>query len=365
MRLLADEIRDGDSKMTHRQTKAFTMIELLVVIAIILILVAAVVPVLNEVWRDADVLKCKSNMKQVGTWFLTQAIVNKEYHGIGRKFDGTGSSTRHSPAEWADVHQRLLSSLDIEDNTITECPSADDSPLKPSWTTCSYIYLGSPAVTFQCQCTTCGVDDGYRDIWRWFWSGVQYHDDHNAYIDGHTEGTRNSSNSAAFKGIDLRGLPLADNVRFTPPKPNDIPTIPIHQDTDTFGDRERTYRENRALRAMPGTPSEHKGNPPIVADIVVFRTTDASDLPIYSDTSWKSTEMGKYVGSAPIPITEVVDRNMLYANHCLTSASSMKDWGINVFYSAGNVQWKPWNTLRFQVMHWRRTTVTEYDCYFF
>ncbi len=360
--------------MMHRRTRAFTLIELLVVIAIILILVAAIVPALNEVWRDADVLKCKSNMKQVGTWFLTQAIEKREYHGVGRMFDGDGSSNRHSPAEWPDIHQTLLSSLNINDKTITACPSSDDSPVKPAWSTCSYVYLGSPAVTFQCKCIECGADDESKDIWRWFWSGVQYHDDHNAYINnsyeaiGHTEGTRHSSTSTAFKGINLRGLPVADNIKWRRPQPvsaSDFPTIPIDQGTDSFGDTERTYRENRVLRALPGTPSEHYGNPPLVADIVVFRTTDADDLPVNSDESWSANEMGKYVGDTPIQITEIVERGMLYGNHCLTPASSMKDWGVNVFYSHGNLKWKSWDKMRFQVMHWRRTDVTEYDCYFF
>lgn len=333
--------------MTGPRTRAFTLIELLVVISIILILVAAVVPVLNSIWQRADVLQCKNNMKQIGLWFIQEAISHRAY---------PDSSDRYSPGEWGTIHTILLRSLGSRDNTITACPSAKDSPLIPVWATCSYAYVGSPAVTFECRCSSCvTADAGMKRIWRWFFSGVQYQKDHSALINGRTEGTGGTD------FIQLRGLPLADNVFFK--LDSGTPTIPYHQDTDTFEDRERTYLDNRALRALPGTPADHRAGQPLVADILAFRTTSLNDLPEASDTSWTANEMAKYHTAG-----EITDENkvgMLYANHCTTSASSKKDWGINVFFSTGNVVWKSWDEIRFQVMVWERTTETWIYCYFF
>ena len=332
--------------MTNGRTRAFTLIELLVVISIILILIATILPVLNEIWGDADRLQCKNNVRQVGLWFIQDALPRQAYD--------PGTSDRHSPGEWPNIHLRLLKSLKIADGTLTTCPSVRDSPLKPTGVTCSYAYLGSPAVTYECRCSSCGVEGGSKDIWKWYWSGVQYLGDHGAVIGSRTEG----GNFLRFKRV-----PLADNVVFNLDDSSAVPSIPYHQDTDSFEDRVRTYRDNRALRAMPGTPAEHRANQPLVADIVIFRTTNVDDLPMETNTSWKASEMGKFHADGAITDTNKI--GLLYANHCLSSASSRKDWGVNVFYSTGNVKWKPWDEVRFQVMEWMRTTSTRYDCYFF
>jgi len=345
--------------MTSGRRKAFTLIELLVVITIILILIAAIVPILNQIWRRADVLQCKNNMKQIGLWFIQEAVTHRSYH--------PGGTSRNSPAEWPDIHNILLSSLNIRSGTLTTCPSVKDSPLRPTGVTCSYAYLGHPAVTYECKCDACkhilevnGVptEEVGKRVWRWFWSGVKFLGGHGATIGNHTYGG-NLDN--------FTGLPLADNLVFQLGASDMPPRIPYHQDTDTFEDREWKFRDDRALRALPGTPAEHLANQPLLVDIVIFRTTNSSDLPTYAAGSWTATEMVKY--HSDTGITEIDDDNkigMLYANHCLTSASSKTDWGINVFYSAGNLVWKPWDELRFQIMEWRRyQTTTRYDCYFF
>ena len=356
--------------MTSSRTRAFTLIELLVVITIILILIAAIVPILNEVWRRADVLQCKNNMKQIGTWFITEAVASSAYsQASGLRGYPHGGSARYSPGEWGLIHGKLLKSLKVENGTLTTCPSVKDSPLKPTGVTCSYAYLGSPAVTYECRCDACeqtivvggaNVTVG-KHVWQWYWSGVLYNNGHD-----YNTGTRILGGD--FGGF--RRLPLADNLVFQLDD-GSTPTIPFHQETDTFEGRERTYRDNRALRALPETPADHRADQPLIADIVIFRTTNLDDLPEDAtddiNKSWGANDMAKF---RTAPNNEITDDNKigtLFANHCLTSASSRKDWGINIFYSNNRVAWKQWDEIRFQVMERMRVAGQDdrYDCYFF
>ena len=310
--------------MSDSRPKAFTLIELLVVITIILILVAVTLPVLNAIWQDASALRCKNNLKQMGLWFLQESVRNRIYH--------PGGDDRTSPGTWPDVHSMLVSSFKTTE--ITHCPSVKpDSALRPdAWSTCSYAYVGNMNLTYKCTCDACGSDPG-KKVWRLYWSGVNYTGDH---------------------GIDdvggnldkLKNLPLAANLYFQSKSVDEgeptSPTIPDHQDTDTFTSKDRKkFRDLRALRAMPITPSDHKINQPLLMDIVVYRTTGTAGMPTSSNTSWKATDLD---------ITEANKEGVLRANHCNTSATKKRGWGINVFYSSGNVEWKRWDELRFQVM---------------
>ena len=314
--------------MMSGRTKAFTLIELLVVVVIILILVAVMVPVLTKVWKGAEVVQCKNNMKQVGLWFVQEAVTNRMYH--------SGGSGRTGPGNWPDIHALLLTSLKTP--KITHCASVkENSPLRANaWATCSYAYLGNAAVTYSCKCSTCGDNPG-KQVWRFYWSGVDYKGDHG-----------NTDAGGDLNG--LKGLPLADNLVFLESSVDadeaNTPTIPEHQDTDQFATGDvKKFRDIRALRALPVSPADHRSNQPILCDFAVYRTGNFTftGAPTSSTTSWKATDLDDI-------ITEQNKVGLLFANHCVTSATGKNGWGINVFYSSGNIAWKRWDELRFQVM---------------
>ncbi|MFH1731318.1 MAG: type II secretion system protein [Planctomycetota bacterium] len=325
--------------MFNGRTKAFTLIELLVVVTIILILVAVILPVLNQIWRDAEAVKCKSNLRQVGLWFLQEAVRNHVYH--------SGGDGRTAPGLWPDIHSMLARSFRTTE--ITRCPSVKDSSLRPDWATCSYAYVGNMNLTYDCTCDTCGSSPG-KKVWRLYWAGVNYTGNHgNADAGG---------NFDRFKGMWPDNL--ADNLVFLKDsvdegEPNE-PTIPAHQDTDLFTSKDRKkFRDLRALRAVPITPSDNRSNRPLLMDILVYRRTGTADLPSASKTSWKATDL----------ILDADDNTgVLYANHCSTSAVKKTGWGINIFYSSGNVEWKRWDQLRFQVTAKNKASDT-YDSYFY
>ena len=65
------------SSNPNRKTRAFTLVELLVVIGIIALLVAILLPALNKARKQAQVVQCASNMKQIATALIQYMIDNK------------------------------------------------------------------------------------------------------------------------------------------------------------------------------------------------------------------------------------------------------------------------------------------------
>ena len=293
----------------HRN--AFTLIELLVVIAVIVLLAALTMPLIGEMFRRGDEMRCMNNLKQLGTYILSEALKQGSYP--------TGGT---SPGEWTATAGLARGAL--KSTSILQCPAAKTGPVTDPkrWASASYAYMGNLSPTYVCKCSTCGTDPG-KKIWTLYWAGVDY------------QGSHQQANDATFKSP----MPLADNLVFKSASVDSaepaIPTIPAHQDTDKFTTNDRPkYRTQRALREIPETPEDDKASLALVFDIVVLKQIPAS-APIQT---------------AHLYVTSANKASILYANHCHGSGALKGGWGINIFYTNGSVVWKDWSKLRFQVL---------------
>ena len=334
-----------------RRAEGFTLIELLIVITVILILASISIPVMTKIWRDAEVVKCRSNLSQLGKLILASSTVSGYYPGNPMHLDAWG------PGQWDAVFDDLVARGD-RDTRIGDCPSSKTgSPTDPrkstgKFSSCSYAYMGALTPTYVCYCSSWCKTEG-RDIWRLYWSGVDY---------GGAVSYHKAADGSNLDFHTFKSLPLADNLKWqanrSDPTENTWPTVPDHQDLAPMGPsdvRKEEYR--RALKAIPRTPEDHKSQLPLLMDILVYKGT-ARPRPASGATEWKAKSLS---------ITNANKATVLYANHCSTSATSKTDWGINIFYTNGSVQWKTWDQLRFQVMQ-KKVNVggnLEDHCYFF
>src|SRR5688500_18276403 len=66
--------------VSGRKRAAFTLVELLVVIGIIAILISILIPTLRQARRQANLVQCSSNMKQVAMAMMMYIQDNKGAH---------------------------------------------------------------------------------------------------------------------------------------------------------------------------------------------------------------------------------------------------------------------------------------------
>jgi prepilin-type N-terminal cleavage/methylation domain-containing protein len=335
--------------MQTYRPRAFTLIELLVVIALILILVSISVPIIGEIQSLGDRAKCASNLKQIGIDLIASAL-KFEWRGA-HKFPEGGQH----PGDWGDA------AAVISDDRLLTCPAPDpQSPFNPKTnaTTYSYGYVGNLTPVYVCGCSSC---NGEKRIWKLYWAGVDYTGDHQDT--NHPGGSRDTNWSGVTNCTLSANLRFQDGDRHIDDGEPTVPTVPVHQDDvdlGKFGGSDRAkFRTERALRQVPETAEDQADDLPLAFDLCILHAAHsniASDLPSGA-SSWET---------AHTYVTPDNKTDLLWGNHCDSSASSKDGWGANILFCSGSVKWKDWEELRFQVMAYPGTTSSDrYLRYYF
>jgi prepilin-type N-terminal cleavage/methylation domain-containing protein len=126
------------------RSRGFTLVELLVVIGIIALLISVLLPALNSARRQADRLKCLSNLRQIGNAFNMYALENHGYWPMAWHQYTVNGATREK--RWADFISKYFTTdrkpLNEDGTNPTAIGSIKDTNNVlwgcPSWNRVSY-----------------------------------------------------------------------------------------------------------------------------------------------------------------------------------------------------------------------------------
>jgi len=136
---------------------AFTLIELLVVIAIISVLVALLLPAVQQAREAARKTQCLNNLKQIGLAFHNYIDTHKTFP-IGAQSPVTRPNWRVAILPYIE-QKNLYNTLDV--NGSSSFQSQDDGGTLPGYTGPNVILAGRVIPLFQCPSTTLsGTADG-------------------------------------------------------------------------------------------------------------------------------------------------------------------------------------------------------------
>src|SRR3954463_4186843 len=96
--------------------RGFTLVELLVVIAIIAVLIAILLPALNAARRQANSVKCKASLQQIGQAYFMYSIDYKGFWPVAAVEDYDGLT----PAYWQNIISRYVTRSKIGVTSTTD-----------------------------------------------------------------------------------------------------------------------------------------------------------------------------------------------------------------------------------------------------